>query len=129
MVCGKRFSPDGKMLAKLESDGTISILRSVSRRALARLDGYVALGVWRWGFSPDGKWFASTGAHVVNSDVSLDGAFHLWAIGSAKELLRLDVRGGGGAFAFSRNGKFLATGMPHSTIVIWDLDRVMDYGS
>jgi eukaryotic-like serine/threonine-protein kinase len=60
----------------------------------------------RVGFSPDGKWLATTG-----------GELRLWAVGSWREGPKTGV---GGAFAFSPDGKLLAADTAHGAVRLID---------
>ena len=67
----------------------------------------------RVGFSPDGKWLATT-----------EGGLRLWAVGSWQEGVHV---GGGGAFAFSLDFKLLAVDTGYGAVRLVDPDTGREY--
>src|SRR4051812_9882070 len=67
----------------------------------------------RVGFSPDGKWLATTG-----------GGCRLWAVGSWREGPQV---GGGSAFAFSPDGQLLAVDTGYGSVRLVDPDTGREY--
>src|SRR5207302_636485 len=66
----------------------------------------------RVGFSPDGKWLATTG-----------GGLSLWAVGSWNPGKQI----GGGVFAFSPDSKLLAVETGHGVVRLVDPDSGREY--
>src|SRR5262249_1837888 len=54
--------------------------------------------------------FAPAGKHVAAGSEDEDTGLRVWDAGTGKELYHLDVKGGGSALAFSRDGTMLAAG-------------------
>lgn len=92
------FSPDGKMLASLGCGSTLRLWDLATGRDIAPLPGHID-SVVSLAFSPDGKTLASG---------SIDQTVLLWDV--AKGQAKGTLHGGHKQLAFSRDGKFLATG-------------------
>jgi hypothetical protein len=117
------FSPDGKRLAWVHADTTVSVVDVASGRLLHRLGkGYprstmgslIAKGVYSAAFSPDGKALAAGGEY--------DNTIRLWDVETGK-VLRTFVghQGPVGGVAFSPDGRALASwGHWEPAIRLWD---------
>ena len=113
------ISPDGRLLASADSDGTVRIwnlatgqAHGPSLKADTALDG----GVNGVAFSPNGKILASADA---------DGTIRLWDPITGQPLgkpIQVDGIGSSGVngVAFSPNGKMLASADSDGTIRLWD---------
>ncbi|HZT80517.1 MAG TPA: sigma-70 family RNA polymerase sigma factor, partial [Gemmataceae bacterium] len=105
------YSPDGKTLASAGRGGTVALWDAATGRERRRLDLPTAWGV-RLGLSPDLRRIAW----------SLDGTIHLTDLATGKEVGQLpghDTQVH--AFAFSPDGKRLASGGADRWVCLWDV--------
>jgi WD40 repeat protein len=125
-VMSLAYSPNGKLLAWIESGGTSAgVLKVQELEAEAvrrvRFNSHVhQAGGYQIAYSPDGKWIATVGerrARVLtapNQDGPNDNA-----VGTQQR----EYTGHGGlasAVAFSKDGRFLATGSADNVVRVWD---------
>jgi transcriptional regulator with XRE-family HTH domain len=119
-VNGVAFSPDGKLLAVANSDGTVRLWELATGRAVgAPLLASVGfqVGVNGVAFSPDGKVLAT-----ANSD----GTVRLWELATGRAAgapIPADTGSANGVngVAFSPDGKLLATANSDGTVRLWDV--------
>ena len=116
-VSGVAFSPDGKLLASGDTDGSVRRWNPGSRRPvgapLPTGSGPVG-GVYAAAFSPGGKLLASTDAY---------GTVRLWNTATgrpARAPLQTDLSSNAGGVAFSPDGKLLATAGADGTVRLWN---------
>jgi WD40 repeat protein len=116
-VFGVAFSPDGKLLASADIDGTVRLWDPVTDQRVRTIlaDTGPNGGVNRVAFSPDGKLLASADA---------DGTVRLWdpLTGQAVRAIRADTGPKGSVYgvAFSPDGKLLASADADGTVRLWD---------
>lgn len=112
---GVSFSPDGRLLAFLGSDGHIALLSTASGRVVRTLGredrGFSALPV----FTPDGRTLATVG----------DGSVRLWEVATGGEIVRREgQRFSVYSLVMAHDGRRLATVSGDQTILVWDLEHL-----
>ena len=113
------FSPDGKLLASADADGTVQLWNTVTSRTVGpimRADTGSDGGVTGVAFSPDGKLLATA---------DLDGTVQLWSPATGRPV-GPPIRADPGldnpvvAVALSPDGKLLAITGADGTVRFWD---------
>ena len=117
------FSPDRKILASGSNDTTIRLWDAITGNELLTLPTYTNQ-VFAVAFSPDGKMLA--GGSVYDSQLGRSDLIRLWEIPSGRILTTLTghtstVR----VLRFSPDGKILASSGDDGTILLWDLDKII----
>jgi sugar lactone lactonase YvrE len=117
------FSPDGKLLASADGDGTVGLWDPPTGQAVRAIQAVTGPadanpGVAGVAFSPDGKLLASADG---------DGTVRLWdpATGRAIRAIQAATSTNGGnpvvaGVAFSPDGKLLASADGDGTVGLWD---------
>jgi WD40 repeat protein len=113
-VEGVAFSPNGKLLASADADGTVRLWNLANGQAVASLPADIGVGVTAVAFSPNGNLLATADA---------DGTVGLWdpATGQAVASLPADIGVAVTAVAFSPDGNLLATADADGTVQIWNM--------
>ncbi|MFD9305415.1 caspase family protein [Streptomyces sp. NPDC060048] len=124
-VASAAFSPDGKVLAGGNGNGTISLWDVVTRGRLATLTDFTGpsfLGVSSVAFSPDGTMLAGADS-PDRSDDSRDGKISLWDVATRRRITVLTDPGvvSVGSVVFSPKGAILASANGIGTISLWSV--------
>jgi WD40 repeat protein len=122
-VNGVAFSPDGKILATGNGDGTVRLWDTATRRQLGQpLGAYSHLqSLNAVAFNPDGKVVAAAGR---------GGVVRLWDVATHREI-GAPLGGGSGyvySLAFSPDGDLLAAGRD-GTVQLWDVATQQQVGA
>jgi WD40 repeat protein len=110
-IRGVAFSPDGKILAAANQDGTVRLVDAATGRGVHTLTGHKERvnGV---AFSPDGTLLASASA---------DGTVRLWNPGTGAPVRTLVGHSDKArCVRFSRDGSLLASGGDDKTVRLWN---------
>lgn len=103
------FSPDGKLLANGNSDGTVKLWDAERGTQLKSLGGILeglSIGVNPVAFSPDGKLLASMSFNRIK----------LWDVGSGGKVRDIEVSSLINSFVFGPDGKWLASAQHDKTV-------------
>jgi WD40 repeat protein len=108
-----RFSPDGKLVAVVDSSGTVVVWDAASRRRLGQLAGNNG-GVDSLDFDPSGRTL------VTSAD---DGKLRLWDVGT-RALIGAPLPGSttGGSAHFFPDGKHVLGVFSSGTGIVWNVD-------
>jgi WD40 repeat protein/transcriptional regulator with XRE-family HTH domain len=113
-VLSVSFSPDGKLLATGDVDGTIHLWQVSNCQQLLTLKGHRGW-VWAIAFSPDGQTLVSG---------SNDSNVQLWNLTSGRcETVLQEHVNGVWSVSFSPDGKTLAIGSQDFSVYLWDVTQ------
>jgi len=110
------FSPDGRLMATVEDDGSTGLWDALGKHKLfsliAPMHDDVTEQIISAAFSPDGKLLAA------GTDY---GEILLWDTSSGEQLQDLSGHAYDARVAFSADGKLLASASPDGTIRLWSV--------
>ena len=114
------FSPDGNIIAMVDSNNSVVNLLDVStRQHLSTLSGHVSLPYCGGGTITTVR-FSANGETIATG--SFDETVRVWSANSGKHLKTLSGHSDGvSSVAFSPDGKTLASGSSDGTILLWDV--------
>jgi hypothetical protein len=117
-ILSAAFSPDGRLVAWGERNGTVGLREAATGKVLHRLTS--ALAVWALAFSPDGKTLASatTGPFAARRR----GTVCLWEVATGRARWQTpSPEGGAYCLRFAPDGRTLASGGGDHRVHRWDL--------
>jgi WD40 repeat protein len=117
------FSPDGKLLAGGEYDGTVHLLRTTDAREIKIFADNDS--IWALAFSPDGSYLATASGGAISENSPLQkGMTTLWKVddGNKIELSKSKHQSWAITVAFSPDGKYLASMDQNGEVGIWTTD-------
>ncbi|MBN3940899.1 AAA-like domain-containing protein [Nostoc sp. NMS9] len=106
------FSPDGKWIVQISSDGKIKLHNLVTRKPPQEWIGHSNAALLGVAFTPNGRYFATSGA---------DNSVQLWDL-SANLIAKFEHGPIVNDISFSADGRTLATAGTDGHVKLWDFD-------
>ncbi len=110
------FSPDGKLLAQGNNEGSLTLWDVVSGKTLFHINAHLGAAITRLDFSSDG-------ARLATGD--MNGLVKIWDVRTAKRIGRFsDDSGRITAISFSPDGRHLLTdSAATNSLNVWDIEK------
>jgi WD40 repeat protein len=105
------FSPDGKTLAVVDSNGAVGFMSTNPLRWLVKPNPSYAFADWNAAFSQDGAWFAS----------SRNGTVGVWNVRTGELVGSIPYGTGELAVGFTHNNHDLVMVDIDSSVALWDI--------
>lgn len=120
------FSPDGALLASIEDPGLVCVYETRTGKRGCVLPGKAPPRAGLLSFSPDGRLLAVGSGSTLPLPFGQErtgGTIQLWELASGSIRKELTGHAGGvTAFAFSDDGRLLASGSADATVLLWDIN-------
>ena len=115
------FSPDGRTLTSISSDGTVELWNVATKQNITTFKGHGSLFTPNAAFSPDGKFLAVAVIDAEQGRRIKDGSLHLWDVTTQRNIATLKDPKGFWAMAFSPDNTVFAAGTGNAEIKLWDM--------
>ena len=118
-VCSAAFSSDGRWLVTGDGKGNGKVWDSTSWKEIRQVGG-PGRRIGSAVVSPDGNRILTLSG--CPNGISSDATASLWDVDTGREVRRFEAEAGITSFAYSPNGRWIATGSRDSTTRIWDVE-------